>query len=98
MRGLLFREIRRIRNRNDLQVQKTLLFMYHIAEEHEDLSHPHSIAILNNFQGYSRKGLRKLLDCNYVQLRGDQWSLTPEGATAAANMYNQNIKNEHGTV
>ncbi|MCJ8498179.1 metal ABC transporter permease [Chryseobacterium salipaludis] len=98
MRGLLFREIRRIRNRSDLQVQKTLLFMYHIAEEHEDLSHPHSIAILNNFQGYSRKGLRKLLDCNYVQLRGDQWSLTPEGATAAANMYNQNIKNEHGTV
>jgi len=50
-RGLLFSQIRFIANRRDLELQKTLAFMYHIAETHEDISHPHTIKILNNFQG-----------------------------------------------
>ncbi|QDP84491.1 metal ABC transporter permease [Chryseobacterium sp. SNU WT5] len=93
-RGLLFRQIRLIQNRNDLELQKTLTFMYHIVEDHEDVSHPHAIKILNNFQGYSRKGLQKLVSKNYVILQGEMWSLTPEGVEAATNMYNQNLKDE----
>lgn len=93
-RGLLFRQIRLIQNRNDLELQKTLTFMYHIVEDHEDISHPHAIKILNNFQGYSRKGLQKLVSKNYVILQGEMWSLTPEGVEAATNMYNQNLKDE----
>ncbi len=93
-RGLLFKQIRLIKNRNDLELQKTLAFMYHIVEDHEDTSHPHAIRILNNFQGYSRKGLRKLVDRNYVKLDGEMWSLTDEGFEAAGNLYNQNKKND----
>lgn len=93
-RGLLFKQIRLIKNRNDLEFQKTLAFMYHIIEDHEDSSHPHAIKILNNFQGYSRKGLRQLVSKNYVTLHGNMWSLTPAGVEAATNMYNQNLKNE----
>ena len=93
-RGLLFKQIRLMKNRNDLELQKTLAFMYHIVEDHEDISHPHAIKILNNFQGYSRKGLRKLIDKNYVRVQGDMWSLTPEGFKAAGNLYNQNEKND----
>lgn len=91
-RGLLFRQIRFIKNRRDLEFQKTLAFMYHIAETHEDISHPHTIKILNNFQGFTRKTLQKLVDKNYVTLDGTMWSLTEEGFETAANLYNQNIK------
>ena len=91
-RGLLFRQIRFIKNRRDLEFQKTLAFMYHIAETHEDISHPHTIKILNNFQGFTRKTLQKLADKNYVTLDGAMWSLTEEGFETAANLYNQNFK------
>lgn len=93
-RGLLFRQIRLMQNRNDLEFQKTLAFMYHIVEDHEDISHPHAIKILNNFQGYSRKGLKQLLEKNFVTVEGNMWSLTNEGVKAARNLYNQNRKDE----
>ena len=88
-RGLLFKQIRLMQNRNDLEFQKTLAFMYHIVEDHEDISHPHAIKMLNNFQGYSRKGLRQLIDKKFVTVHGNMWSLTSEGVEAAKSMYNQ---------
>ena len=93
-RGLLFRQIRLINNRNDLELQKTLTFMYHIVEDHEDVSRPHAIKMLNNFQGYSRKSLKQLVSKNYVTLQGNMWSLTHQGVDAAKNMYNQNLKDD----
>lgn len=93
-RGLLFRQIRFIKNRRDLKFQKTLSFMYHIAETHENISHPHTIKILNNFQGFTRKTLQKLVDKNYVTLDGNMWSLTEKGFETAANLYNQNFKKD----
>ena len=93
-RGLLFKQIRLMKNRNALELQKTLAFMYHIVEDHDDISHPHAIKILNNFQGFSRKGLRELEDKNYVKVAGDMWSLTPTGVIAATNLYNQNQKDD----
>lgn len=88
-RGLLFKQIRFIKNRRDLQLHKTLAFMYNIAETHDDISHPHTIKILNNFQGYTKHTLQKLVDKNYVQLNGGMWSLTAEGFKVASNLYNQ---------
>jgi manganese/zinc/iron transport system permease protein len=93
-RGLLFKRIRLIKNRNDLELQKTLAFMYHIVEDHDDVSHPHTVKMLNNFQGYSRKGLKKLVDKNYVEVEGKMWSMTQKGFRAAENLYNQNGKND----
>ena len=88
-RGLLFKQIRLIKNRRDLQLHKTLAFMYHIAETHENIAHPHTIKILNNFQGYTRGTLQKLVQKNYVILEGNMWSLTEEGFKTAQNLYNQ---------
>ena len=68
--------------------------MYHIVEDHEDVSHPHAIKMLNNFQGYSRKNLKQLVSKNYVTLQGNMWSLTHQGVEAAKNMYNQNLKDD----
>ncbi len=86
-RGLLFKQIRFIKNRRDLELHKTLAFMYHIAETHENISHPHTIKLLNSFQGYTRKTLQKLVEKNYVTLDGNMWSLTEAGFKTAANLY-----------
>lgn len=92
-RGLLFKQIRFIKNRRDLQLHKTLAFMYNIVESHENISHPHAIKILNNFQGYTKSTLQKLVRKNYVTIDGNMWSFTEEGFKAATNLYNQQINN-----
>tara|TARA_R110002049_G_scaffold46851_2_gene135902 strand:+ start:13187 stop:14314 length:1128 start_codon:yes stop_codon:yes gene_type:complete len=92
-RGLLFKQIRFIKNRRDLQLHKTLAFMYNIATTHENISHPHAIKILNNFQGYTKSTLQKLVDKHYVKLDGGDWSLTEEGYKTALNLYNQQNDN-----
>lgn len=88
-RGLLFRKIRFRKNRNDLQLKKTLQFMFDIAKTHENISHPHAIRILNNFHGFSKNSLRKMEDKDWIQLKGNEWSLTEDGYKEAKNLYNQ---------
>lgn len=86
-RGLLFKQIRFIKNRRDLELHKTLAFMHQIAKTHEDISHPHAIKLLNNFQGYTRSTLQKLVEKDYVKLQGNMWNLTETGFDTAANLY-----------
>ena len=86
-RGLLFKQIRFIKNRRDLELHKTLAFMHHIAETHENISHPHAIKLLNNFQGFTKKTLQKLVEKNYATIDGSMWSLTDLGFETAANLY-----------
>jgi manganese/zinc/iron transport system permease protein len=88
-RGLLFRQIRFIQNRKDLELHKTLAFMFEIAKGHENISHPHAVKILNNFYGYTRKSLRKLVRKEYINVTGSMWSMTSKGYHFAANLYNQ---------
>jgi len=88
-RGLLFREIRFRKNRNDLKLHKTLSFMYHIVKNHEHISHPHAIRILNNFQGFTKRSLQQLENKNYIIIEGDMWSMTATGYETASNLYNQ---------
>jgi len=88
-RGLLFRQIRFWKNRKDLELYKTLAFMHTIAETHENISHPHAVKILNNFQGYTKKSLQKLEHLEYVTIKDTMWSLTEKGYEKAKNLYNQ---------
>ena len=93
-RGLLFKQIRFIKNRRDLQLHKTLAFMHDIAKTHEDISHPHAVKILNNFQGFTKGTLKKLEDKNYVTLEDNMWKMTSEGFNTASNLYNQQATDE----
>ncbi|WP_310991654.1 metal ABC transporter permease [Aequorivita marina] len=93
-RGLLFREIRFRKNRKDLELMKTLQFMYDIAKEHENISHPHTIRILNNFQGYTKNSLKKLEHEGLIAIKGQDWAMTQKGFKKAAEMYNQQPKND----
>ncbi|WP_225969336.1 metal ABC transporter permease [Dokdonia sp. PRO95] len=89
-RGILFKQLRKYQNRRDLELQKTLQFMFDIAKTHEDISHPHAILILNNFQGYAKSTLKELEEKEWVKVKGQNWSLTEKGYDAAANLYNNN--------
>lgn len=93
-RGLLFRQIRLYKNRKDLKLHKTLAFMYHISKTHENISHPHAIKILNNFQGFTKNSLKALEDKNYIKLEGNMWSMTSNGYHVAENLYNQQTNND----
>jgi manganese/zinc/iron transport system permease protein len=88
-RGLLFRELRFRRNRRDLQLKKTLQFMYGIAKTHENISHPHAIRIFNNFQGFTKGSLREMEEKEWIELDRQQWSMTSTGFKAAKDLYNQ---------
>lgn len=89
-RGILFKQIRKYQNRRDLKLQKTLQFMYDIAKTHNDISHPHAIKILNDFQGYAKSTLKELEEKEWVSVEGQKWSMTEKGYDAAANLYNIN--------
>jgi len=91
-RGLLFRQIRFIKNRKDLQLHKTLAFMFDIAKRHENISHPHAVKILNNFHGYTKKSLSKLEDKEYIRVEGLMWEMTEKGYDFALNLYNQQVE------
>lgn len=89
-RGILFKQLRKYQNRRDLKLQKTLQFMFDIARTHENISHPHAIKILNNFQGYTIATLKELEEKEWVQVAGQSWSMTEKGYDAAANLYSNN--------
>ncbi len=93
-RGLLFRQLRFRRNRRDLELKKTLQFMFGIAETHADISHPHAIKILNNFQGFAKTSLRELEEKEWITLNKQEWALTEKGFVAAKTMFETKEDNE----
>jgi manganese/zinc/iron transport system permease protein len=93
-RGILFKQIRLLKNRRDLELKKTLYFMYTIVRKHKDIDRPHAIIILNNFQGFTRSSLSKLEKNHWITVKGQNWSMTKEGFTTAENLYNTNLPKE----
>lgn len=68
--------------------------MYGIAQTHESIDHPHTIRILNNFQGFTKKSLRKMEENQWILLNKQQWSLTLKGFAEAQNLFNQQTQHE----
>lgn len=93
-RGLLIREIRFHKNRKDLELMKALQLMHDIAKTHEDISHPHAIRILNDFQGYTKSSLKKLEHRGWIEIEGSNWAMTEKGFKTAAEMYNQQSEDD----
>ncbi|MFT5102507.1 MAG: manganese/zinc/iron transport system permease protein [Candidatus Latescibacterota bacterium] len=93
-RGLLFREIRFRNNRRDLHLKKTLQFMYGIAKNHDNISHPHAIKILNNFQGFTRRSLKELEEKEWITIVNQQWALTQDGYQEAQSLFSNNSEDD----
>lgn len=89
-RGILFRQLRFRKNRRELKLKKTLQMMFGIAKTHDNVSHPHAIKILNNFQGFTKGTLRKIEEKEWITINGQEWALTEKGFSEAENMFNKN--------
>lgn len=92
IRGILFQQIRLHQNRNNLGQMKTLQLMFNIAVKHKDFTHPHSIGILNNFRGFTKYSLNKMVEKEWIQISGNQWNLTESGFKEAKEMFHSNTK------
>lgn len=93
IRGILFQKIRLHQNRNNLEQMKTLQLMFNIAIKHKDFTHPHSIGILNNFRGFTKSSLNKMVESEWIQISGNQWNLTETGFKEAKEMFHSNTEN-----
>ena len=71
---------------------KTLKLMFKIAKTHDDITHPHSIGILNDFKGISKSSLKEMVENDWVKIKGNQWSLTPTGFDKAQEMFHEKDK------
>ena len=63
--------------------------MFGIAETHDNISHPHAIKILNNFQGFTKISLRQMEDNEWITLDGQEWALTQKGFEEASTMFDK---------
>ena len=93
IRGILFQQIRLYQNRNNLEQMKTLQLMFNVAVRHKDFTHPHSIGILNNFRGFTKSSLHKMVEKEWIQISGNQWNLTEKGFKEAKEMFHSNTHN-----
>ncbi|MCX7735639.1 MAG: metal ABC transporter permease [Candidatus Kapabacteria bacterium] len=85
-RGLLSRQLRYIKNRKSMRLNKTLQQMLEIVDSHEDFSHPHSIKLLNDLQGFRKKCLKELENLGLIKIQLNNWSLTEEGYKKAKSI------------
>jgi manganese/zinc/iron transport system permease protein len=61
--------------------------MFSIVRKHEDISRPHAIMILNNFQGFTRRTLKKLEEQELISISGSEWALTDQGYQTAEQLF-----------
>ncbi len=82
-RGLIWQWIQSLRNRRKVEVESVLLDLYRLANQHETITHSHSINVLRTAASTSRgtlKTLRVLQDQKLVISDDeDNWSLTETG-------------------
>lgn len=86
-RGVVWRWWQHRRNRQRLLVQSALLGLYNLAQQHDDLHHPHTDQVLRAMhagQAGVRHSLRVLAARGLVQQVGPGlWALTPAGVKTA---------------
>jgi manganese/zinc/iron transport system permease protein len=91
-RGLVWNWARHQRNRRKLRLEAVMSDLYVLASQHQDLEHPHSIAVLkamNRGQGGVRRSLDEMEARGWVrQVELGEWVLTPSGWEEARRMGN----------
>ncbi|RPI22087.1 MAG: metal ABC transporter permease [Chloroflexota bacterium] len=96
-RGILWAWIRRQRNRRQLRLETVLTDLYGLAVHHEDLAHPHSIAVLRamNTGGGVQRSLEALQARGLVSQAGEhEWAMTPAGVEEARRAVENRVEVE----
>lgn len=86
-RGLLWRWVRRLRNRRRLALDAVLLDLLELAEQHPDRERPHPLGALETMSvrpSSVPSSVRELAERGWVRRSGrDEWLLTPAGRQEA---------------
>jgi manganese/zinc/iron transport system permease protein len=86
-RGLLWNWLAQQRNRRQLQTEQVLSNLYHMAAQHADPTHPHSVTVLRVMGTPASAlvtSLTTLAERGLVRrVAGDRWALTTAGVQAA---------------
>lgn len=90
-RGLLLNWVRHQRNRRALRLEAVMSDLYALAAQHQDLDHPHAIAVLkamNRGQGGVSRSLEEMEARGWArQVQPDEWVLTPSGREEARRLH-----------
>ena len=86
-RGLIWQWVQRRRRRRTLRLETVLSNMLKLAEQHEELTHPHNSAVLramDDGRGGVNSSLKALVERGWVdEVDKDTWALTPAGVAEA---------------
>ncbi|MEX1019319.1 MAG: metal ABC transporter permease [Litorilinea sp.] len=86
-RGLVWNAIQRRRRRHQFRDDRVLVSLYHMAQQHDTLSHPHSARAVQTMHmrpAEVHSSLQTLARRNLVEpVNGNQWALTPAGIAEA---------------
>lgn len=88
-RGLVWKWVRRQRNRRKLRLDAVLADLYVLSRQHQEPEHAHSINVLRamSAQGGVLRTLQALADRGWVeQTTPDHWRLTLQGREAAGRL------------
>lgn len=98
-RGLVWNWLQQQRNRRHLQTDQVLSNLYHMAAQHDEPTHPHSVTalrLMGSSAGAVQQSLQTLAERGLVRSAGgDDWALTPTGVDAAQRLTSgQNRRDE----
>ncbi len=87
-RGLIWSWVQQGRNRRQLALDRVLLDLHALSEQHPDFDHGHSAAVLQAMSGSGvRHGLQELAGRGWVRATGDgAWALTEAGHAEAERL------------
>jgi manganese/zinc/iron transport system permease protein len=91
-RGLVWNWVRHQRNRRRLRLESVLNDMYILSNQHPDLEHAHSIAVLRTMSGSEgvSRSLAALKERGWArQVSENEWSLTRQGLWEARQQFSQ---------
>ena len=96
-RGILARSAQRYRNRFAFSLQKLLLDLYHLEENHTDGERAHSIktiSLIRSREGNIRIALQALQSNNWATQTDEKlWTLTQDGRIQAEKLLNKGEEN-----
>lgn len=92
-RGVVWSALERRQTRSRLQSDQVLANLYRMAQQHDDVTHPHSVAalrVLGASDDALRANLRALAERDLVKsVEPERWALTPQGADVARRLIHE---------
>lgn len=85
-RGMIAGYLEKRRKGSKISFDKLMISIYIIIEKHENKFHKHSMELVKRSKNYTRRNYKELIDKGYIEVEGDEWSITQTGMEYAENL------------